>query len=260
MTEEQAAQTISPPESQPQPTDLPQPTPEPQQTKPNKGLMIGLAAFALIALGIAGVFAYQNYQLKQKTTPKKDMSVPTPVPTLIPLPSPSVIPSPTPTPQPEADHPLDETANWLTLPNKDVCYTFKYPKDITFQERKEENIIHLSLWGPTQEKDTEFYDGISLSFSLPLQIGNTSLKDYVDSKIEESKQFGEILKPRSEITVNGIKGYTYTSEGLGIFQNIYLQSPDKTCTVEITNATNDPTNQGFQETVNKILATFNFIK
>jgi len=238
--EEQASQTTSPPE-----------TPkEPVQTKSNKWLTIGLTALALIALGIAGVFAYQNYQLKQKTTPEKGVSAPTPVSTLIP--SPSIIPSPTPT--------VNPNANWLTLPNKDVCYTFRYPKDITFQERKEENIIHLSLWGPTQEKDTEFYDGISLSFSLPLQIGNTSLKDYVDNKIEESKQFGEILKPRSKIIINGIEGYTYTSEGLGIFQNIYLQSPNKACTVEITNATNDPTGQGFQQTVDKILSTFKFLK
>lgn len=198
--------------------------------------------FASTVLGIAGVFVYQNYQLKEQVGPKKVVPVPSPMPTETPLPTPTV----------------DPTANWLTYTNENICYTFKYPQEVTLEERKEEDIIHLSLWGPTQKKDTEFYDGISLSFSLPLEIGNTSFKDYVDSKIEESKQHGEILKPREEITINGINGYTYTSQGLGIFQNIFLQSPDKTCTVEITNATNDPTSQGYQETVDKILSTLKF--
>ena len=73
------------------------------------------------------------------------------------------------------------------------------------------------------------------------------------------KQTGEILQPKKTITVNGISGYTYTVEGLGTFKNIYLQSPNKACTVEITDATIDPTNQGYQKTVDKILTTFKFV-
>lgn len=248
--------TTPAPEDQ-QPADPPQAVQPPtQEKKSNQGLVIGLVFFALAALGIAGVLAFQNHQLKQKAAPKKATSLPSPPTTLAPSPVATVVATVTVSPTPM----IDPMANWLTLPNKDICYTFKYSKNITYQERKEENIIHLSLWGPSQEKDTEFYDGISLSFSMSLQIGNTTLKDYVDQKIAESKQFGEILKPRSEITINGIKGYTYTSEGLGIFQNIYLQSPDKACTVEIVNATYDPTNQGYQQTVDQIFSTFKFTK
>ena len=149
-------------------------------------------------------------------------------------------------------------AGWITHTANNICYTFKYPQEVELKERKQENLIHLSLWGPTQKADTEFYDGISLTFSFPLDTGGMDLKSYVDSKIEEFKQFGEILKPREEIIINGIKGYTYTAEGLGIFQYIYLQSPDKSCTVEIVNATFDPTNQGYLQTVDQILSTFEF--
>ncbi len=211
--------------------------------KPNKWLIISLVILALAALGVAGFFAYQNIQLKEKVTLRKGA----PTSSLLP----TEVSSPTPT--------VDPTANWLTFTNENICYSFKYPQEITLKERKEENIIHLSLWGKTQKEETEFYDGISLSFSLPLAIGNTSLKDYTDSKIDEAKQHGEILKPREEITINNINGYTYTSQGLGIFQNIFLQSSDKICTVEITNVTIDPTNQGYQKTVDKILSTFKFI-
>lgn len=214
-----------------------------ENQKSNKWLLISLVIFALAVLGVAGFFAYQNYQLKEKLIPKKGVPSSPPMPTEVPLPTPT----------------LDPTANWLTYTNKNICYTFKYPKEVALNE---ENIIHLSLWGPTQKKDTEFYDGLSLSFSLPFKIGNTTLKDYVDSEIAKVKQQEDIVKilePKKEITINGINGYTYTSQGLGTFQNIFLQSPDGTCTVEITNATNDPTNQGYQKTVDKILSTFKFV-
>jgi hypothetical protein len=244
------------PENQPTPKEAPQPsTKAPKAPKQKPWFFVGAAAIILL-LGTTGFFAYQNYQLKKQAGKVKlpPETSPTPVPevTSMPSPAPTEIPSPTPT--------VDPMAEWLNYSEENICYSFKYPKEITLKERKEEEIIYLSLWGPTQKKDTELYDGLSLSFSFPLKIGNTPLKDYVDSKIEESKQFGEILKPREETIINGISGYTYTSEGLGIFQNIYLQSPDKTCVVEITNATQDPTNQGYQETVNQILSTFEFKK
>jgi len=212
-------------------------TPTTQEKKSNKWLPISLVIFALAVLGFAGFFAYQNYQ--------------SPVPS--PMPIPTEILSPTPM--------VDPTANWLTYTKENICYTFKYPKEVTLKERKEENIIHLSLWGPTQKKDTEFYDGLSLTFSLPLEIGNLSLNDYVDGKIEEVEKGGvaEITKSKKAVLVNEINGYTFTVQGLGTFQNIFLQSLDKTCTVEITNATIDPTNQGYQETVDKILSTFKFV-
>ena len=246
MSEEQNTPTVSLPKKQPQPADLSLSNQKPtQEKKSNKWLLISLAIFALAVLGVVGFFAYQNYQLKEPVISKKDapISSPTPMPT--------EVLSPTPT--------IGATANWLSYADESVCYTFKYPQEITFKIRPEEKIIHLSLWGPTQKQDTEFYDGISLSFSFPLEIGGAALSDYVDSQIEESKQHGEILKSKETITINGINGYTYTSQGLGTFQNIFLQSPDKTCTVEITNATADPSNQGYQKTVDKILSTFKFV-
>jgi len=44
------------------------------------------------------------------------------------------------------------------------------------------------------------------------------------------------------------------------FQNIFLQSANQACAVEIVDSTKDPSNQGFQQTVNEILASFQFVK
>lgn len=199
------------------------------------------------SVGTTIFFVYQNYLLKEQIKPGATISPSPPSPTAFPSPTPPTSPSPAPT--------VNVSANWLTYSNPNVAYTFKYPKEVTLSQQ---DGIVLTLWGPTQEKETEFYDGISLNFSLPFKIDNMSLKDYVDSKIEESKQHGEILKPREEITVGGISGYTYTAQGLGMFQYIFLQSQNKLWTVEIVNGTADPTNQGFQKTVDKILSTFTF--
>jgi len=87
-------------------------TPTTQEKKSNKWLPISLVIFALAVLGFAGFFAYQNYQ--------------SPVPS--PMPIPTEILSPTPM--------VDPTANWLTYTKENICYTFKYPKEVTLKERK----------------------------------------------------------------------------------------------------------------------------
>jgi len=228
-------------------TEKPEINPSPiQEVNPVKKSSPWLLAIVLIlvivALAAAGFFAYQNYQLKQKGSSGKETPTNSAGTTTAPL--------PTPTP--------DLLANWLTFSKESFCYSFKYPREVTFND---EEIVRLSLWGPTQKQDTEFYDGLSLTFSDPLQVGNSSLSDFVESKVAavQTEGIAEVTKPKEAILINGLNGFTFTIKGLGTFQNIYLQSPDKSCTVEITNATVDPTNQGFQEIVDKILSTFKFV-
>jgi len=97
-----------------------------------------------------------------------------------------------------------------------------------------------------------------LNFSLSFKIEDTLLSDYVDQQIEKAKENGDILNPKTKTSINGLGGYTFTAQGLGIHKYTYLQSPDKTWTVKIIDSTNDPSDQGFEETVNKILSTFKF--
>jgi hypothetical protein len=224
----------------------------PKKKKTKTWIIVSVTILLLAILVAAGIILAKSGQIKKllnpaaKPQPSPGVSLPTPLVT-----PETALPSPIASPSPNA-----EISNYLSFSKNNICYTFKYPKEITLKEQGD--VINLSLWGPTQKKDTELFDGISLSFSLPLNLGNKSLEDYVDSAIEESKQHGQILVPKQSITVNGINGYTYTSEGLAVFKSIYLQSPNKTCAVEITDATKDPTNKGFAKTVDQILSTFEF--
>ena len=208
-----------------------------------------LVVLVILLFGATGVFAYKYFSLKQQVSNQSLRLLLRPTEITNPTVSSILPPSPTTNP----------VANWKTYSTN--AYIFKYPQNISLAEGRG-NIVKLSLWGPTQKENTEF-DGISLSFSLPFQLENISLSDYVDQEIEQSKKNADILKQKTNINVNGVDGYTYTVRGLGTYKYIYLhtylQSLDRAWTVYIIDGTNDPTGQGYARTVNQILSTFRFI-
>ena len=108
---------------QQQPGGISPPTQEsPKIKKSNKWLIIGLGVFALVALGIAGVFTYQNYQLKKQVEKPTLAPEITPTRELQPTPtSATSIPLPTPI--------TDPTANWKIYKDEGNKYELKYPQD-----------------------------------------------------------------------------------------------------------------------------------
>lgn len=150
----------------------------------------------------------------------------------------------------------DETANWKTYSNQNIAFTFKYPPNV---ELTEENVIRLSLWGPTQGPETEFYDGLSLSFSLPY-LNEIPLKQEVQEEVDKLKMNSPediTVTGPYEIQVAGYKGYGYDVKGYGIARVYFIRSP-KDYTVKITDGTVDPTNQGYFKIVDQILSNFKF--
>lgn len=212
-------------------------------------LQSGLAGLLLVlligALGLAGYFGFQYYQLKLKQQ-ATDVQV---------------LPSPLSEVEEEVDElvdqvkPEDETADWLKFESQTHHFSIKHPKDVSVEETTD-NYIRVFLWGPSQKPETEFYDGISLLFQFNPLAGQ-SLEDVVDASIEEAKEFGQILEAKAPITLNNYQGFTYTAEGLGVFKNIFLEWPGQGY-MEIVDSTSDPTSQGYEEIVDQILATLSF--
>lgn len=156
------------------------------------------------------------------------------------------------------------SADWKTYANKNVNFTFQYPSNMTLKEGEEGNPgISLTLFGPTQKMDTEAYDGIFLGFSLPGSLSGKTLKSYVEEQFKQYENNSDITIDEGikEITLAGLNGYTYTITGLGTHKSIYLQSnknPD--LFIVITNSSADPTNQGFAQIIEQILASFKFLQ
>ena len=133
---------------QQQPSDVSLPVQESAQGKEsNKWLIVGLGIFALIALGIAGIFAYQNYQLKKQVErPSSGLEV-IPTKALQPTPTSTVsVPSPTPA--------VDPTASWTTYLNSKFGYSFKYPS--TWEPNRGPG--NLSDEELSNQRDIDFYD------------------------------------------------------------------------------------------------------
>ena len=155
------------------------------------------------------------------------------------------------------------TADWHTYQKEGIPFTFKYPKNAVLWGR-EEDVIQISLWGPTQKSDAELSDGLSLRFYLPKTFDSKSLRDYVGA-VRGEYATGESIVEISEveeITLNRLAGYTFSTKYLGNqgAKHIYLQSPHQPKVfVEIVDATLDPTDQGFEEIADQILSTFKFL-
>lgn len=137
------------------------------------------------------------------------------------------------------------------------AFEFEYPSEAKINEAQD--IVSLSIWGPTQRPNTELYDGLALNFQMQ-KLSNKTLDDYVKEEFVKAENEGvEVLSPLSKISIAGINGYSYKVRGLGEHQYIYLPSPLKPGNfIFIGNSTHDPTNRGFENQVNQILSTFKF--
>jgi len=155
------------------------------------------------------------------------------------------------------------TADWNTYQKEGTPFTFKYPKNAVLWGR-EEGVIQISLWGPTQKSDGELGDGLSLRFYLPRTFEDKSLRDYVEAVRGEyaARESVVEISEVEEIILNGLSGYIFSTKCLGNqgAQHIYLQSPHQpNVFVEIVDATLDPTNQGFKKIIEQILSTFELL-
>lgn len=167
----QTNEPISNPDQQissPQPTNTPAPQQQPsdasssvqestQGKKSNKWLIIGLGILTLVVLGIAGVFAYQNYQLKKRVEKPSPNSEAIPTKALQPTPT-STISAPSPTPT------TDPTADWEIYENKNYGFSLRYPDNF-----KVHNLIEKPFY--TLEDPIAF--GIVLTQDIYVNLAQT---------------------------------------------------------------------------------------
>ena len=234
-------QVSNQPQSQPiQPQETPgvSSTPNVSKTSPPKILIIGLILL-FIALVIGAVYLISQNKKPITEKPTTDEQVTTQ--------SASDTTTKTIT---------DSTLNWKTYTNK--YFSVKYPSDLI--SGGGESLLNISKWGPTQTEGTELFDGFAVNFILK-EIPNTSPEEYAETLIAESESMGvsKITEGPTAIILNTYKGVTYTEEGLGTFKQIVLGSDDDSKIMVISYIVADPGNLGFQETVDQILSTFEFI-
>lgn len=141
-------------------------------------------------------------------------------------------------------------------------FTFLYPNDYTFDTQNNGQVVRVYKKGPTQQGQTEMYDGIIVTFEK-IDLKQKSLSDWLDQEIQTMNDNGvsEVTQPKKAITLNGFSGYSYAARGLGVYTFYVIQkdahSPNA---IRISRMVSDPTNVGFQEQSDQILASITMQK
>ncbi len=198
-----------------------------------KGFTPALIIILIAVLGIGGYFVYSNSRTKTASSVNQT----------------------NPTPKPTESVSFADTTNWKRYTSSNLGFSIKYPAEVTLEEK--DNLVLVSFWGPTQKANTEFYDGINLSFTSG-SLKDKTLKEFADSGVEQTKlNGGVIVKPLLPFVLNGISGYAYQGGSQGRFTRIYLTS-GRNQYFMISDGTVDPTEKGFQKITDQILSTFKF--
>lgn len=155
----------------------------------------------------------------------------------------------------EKPTPSSENKNATQLfTDKERAFSIEYP-DYLKPEQMPSGELAFILWGPTQAENTEFFDGINISFqSLP--IDGLTLTDRVEEEREMLISiYGNTLSKIDPITIDNAKGYIFNDH---MAQYIYLPQNNQRY-LYIVNMSADPNNLGYKETVYKMIESIKIL-
>ena len=202
-----------------------------------------------ILIGIFGFLTYQS-MVKKPTTENAIQIMPTSAPTRpedtsLPV-STEMVASPT----------LSQNNSWITYSCVPLGFSINHPADL--EPKKQAETISFSKWGPSQGAETEFYDGISLTFSGGMYVGNFDA--FVNRKLQEVKEWLSYVSSTEPKALVMAEKEAWSFEAVTMGKAIYYYvKKNENLYLEIIDATNDPTSQGFKDIVSQMLSTLKII-
>lgn len=94
--------------------------------------------------------------------------------------------------------------------DKDGIYSLLYPNDYTV-DSPGEGITRFYKQGPSQQGQTEMYDGVNFTI-ITQPLNGKTIEQWVDEEIKTStgeNGTSELIEGKKPITVNNQSGYTY---------------------------------------------------
>lgn len=232
-----------------------------QGEKLNKKLIIGLAFFVLTVLGVAGVLAYQNYQLKRqidklilglKAVPTKPQ-LSTPTNTILVSPPISTI---------------APTVSFRTYRNEDFNFQFNYPSEWDFKLSTEQAFLFRVLLKKEDysQRPIEMPGGTKVAPYYQILISiqdnpkNLSAKDfYLDVFSPESRD--DIEKKLEEINVAGEKAIRYQeviAPSSGLATTVSISHNGRIYNLSYGAMAYEATHEKYLPIFNKVLSSFKF--
>lgn len=209
-----------------------------------------LIVIVLIAIGFFGYLTYQTTftQPVIKTTPTT--AAPTqetvqqqPDLSLTPIISRPITPvNPTDTIQ----------KSWKIYTSVPLGFSINHPNDM--EPIKQGETIVFTKTGPAQKEGTEFFDGISLTFSTGGY--NNDLYAAVNKELNKMKEWPtyESSTEIKSVSYAGKNGYSFSVKAMGSHTYIFLPRTNYEYLI-ITNTTADATGQGYEKIVSQMLSS-----
>lgn len=147
-------------------------------------------------------------------------------------------------------------AGWQT--HTGTSFSIMHPSDMEINPAGTQG-VNLSMWGPTQAPNTEFFDGISMTI-FPLNSGNIeSLGNFVQQRMQRP-HVNSLESHPTKTTVDGREAWTFRAMGEIDLESTYVYvSGEENTVYEIVYSAPDPTGQGFRKTVETMLSTLEII-
>lgn len=188
---------------------------------------------------LIGIFGYMTYQsMTSKSTAPTETNLEN-----IPVSSPTV----------SAVTPTTSTDNsWEKYSSVPLGFSINHPADLSPTKQAETIVFYKQ--GPSQGGETEFYDGISLTFGSGMYDGN--FESLVNTKLQEVKDWPTYVSSTEikALTLAGKEAYSFEAVTMGK-ATYYFIKKNQTEYFEIVDATNDPTNQEFKDIVSQMLTS-----
>lgn len=146
----------------------------------------------------------------------------------------------------------DIPEGWKLYSNDEIGFSMYYDGSLTLQEDTKDD-VRFYKQGPTQRGQTEMYDGLIVSVRKVSVLNGGQV--YIDDQIEQYKNVGNITVPLHESKLNGISVKEYSASGLGDATIIFVPIDDRAL-LEVSCMAPDPTNAGFQKTIDLMFSTF----
>lgn len=149
-----------------------------------------------------------------------------------------------------------ETSDSILYEDKDRGFSLTHPA-ILAPEVLGDGAVAFTLFGPTQAQDTEFFDGINLSFMQNLTGGEDFYSLVKQSRQNLADIYGEdVVSQIDPIEIAGRSGFIFNDH---MAQYIYV-SQGKEKYLEILNMTADPENLGYKQTAFEMIESLKILE
>jgi len=188
-------------------------------------------------VGIFGYLTYQSMTSKptQSTVPANYENSPSNSPT-----GSSLVPT------------TSSNNSWEKYSSIPLGFSINHPADLA--PKKQEETIVFYKQGPSQRDETEFYDGIDLTFSSGTYNGD--FYSVASQKLQEVKDWPTYVSSAEikALALAGKEAYSFEAVTMGKAVYYFIKKNSNEY-IEIANSTNDPTNQGFENIVSQMLTS-----